>query len=131
MTLPARTFVLHDELNAKKLWSFLRNNWVSLAQQGKPLAVTVVEHKSKRSIDQNKRYWAILNAIESQVWINGKKFSNDVWHEFFRRKFIGSEETPDGHQIGISTTTLSIVEFSEYMERIEVYALTELMIEQF
>lgn len=124
-----RTFVLRDEPNARALWLFLKNNWMALAAAGKPLAVTVQEHKAKRSGDQNKRYWAILNEIASNAWINGRQFSSEAWHEFFKTRFIGYEETPDGRQIGISTTTLSIAEFGDYMTRIEVYSADELGIE--
>ncbi|MFZ2974944.1 MAG: recombination protein NinB [Ferribacterium limneticum] len=124
-----RTFILRDDMNAAALWSFLKNNWKPMATDGKPLAVTVTPHKTKRSSDQNKRYWAILNEIAGNAWINGQQFSSEAWAEFFKGKFIGFEETPDGRRIGISTTTLDVAEFTEYMTRIEVYAASELGIE--
>lgn len=126
MASPLRTFVLRDERNANALWVFLKSNWRALADENRPLAVTVAEHKAKRSGDQNKRYWAILNEIAEGAWIGGRQFSTEAWHEFFRAKFIGYEETPDGRQIGISTTTLSVAEFGDYMIRVEAYAATEL-----
>lgn len=129
MTSPLRTFVLRDERNANALWVFLKSNWRALADENRPLAVTVAEHKAKRSVDQNKRYWAILNEIAEGAWIGGRQFSTEAWHEFFRAKFIGYEETPDGRQIGISTTTLSVAEFGDYMTRVEAYAAAELGIE--
>lgn len=129
MAVMLRTFVLRDEPNARALWQFLKNNWRALAGAGKPLAVTIQEHKAKRSIDQNKRYWAILNEIAANAWVSGRQFSTEAWHEFFKAKLIGYEETPDGRQIGISTTTLAVAEFGDYMTRIEVYAAEELGIE--
>lgn len=121
-----RTFVLRDEPNARALWQFLKNNWRALAGAGKPLAVTIQEHKAKRSVDQNKRYWAILNEIAANAWVSGRQFSAEAWHEFFKAKFIGYEETPDGRLHGISTTTLNVAEFGDYMTRIEVYSTDEL-----
>lgn len=124
-----RTFVLRGDPQAQALRAFLRSNWRALAEAGKPLAVTVSEHKAKRSTDQNKRYWAILNEIAAGAWVNGKQFSADAWHEFFKAEFIGKEETPDGRQIGISTTTLDVAEFGEYMTRVEHYAAEQLGLE--
>lgn len=129
MASPLRTFVLRDERNANALWVFLKSNWRALADENRPLAVTVAEHKAKRSVDQNKRYWAILNEIAEGAWIGGRQFSTEAWHEFFRAKFIGYEETPDGRQIGMSTTTLSVAEFGDYMTRVEAYAAAELGVE--
>jgi hypothetical protein len=121
-----RTFVLRDEPNARHLWAFLKSNWRALAGTGRPLSVTVAEHKSKRTLEQNKRYWAILNEIAELAWVNGKQYSADAWHEYFKGLFIGYEETPDGRRAGISTTTLSVAEFSDYMTRIEQHAADEL-----
>lgn len=129
MSAILRTFVLRNEPNANALWQFLKNNWRALAGAGKPLAVTGQEHKTKRSTDQNKRYWAILNEIAANTWLDGRQFSADAWHEFFKGKFIGYEETPDGRQVGISTTTLSVADFGDYMTRIEAYAADEIGIE--
>lgn len=125
----SRTFVLRGEQNAQQLWAFLKANWIALANAGKPLAVTVTEHKAKRSVDQNKRYWAILNEIAAGAWVGGKQFSTEAWHEFMKVKFIGAEETPDGRLIGISTTVLSVPEFADFMTRVEAYAAEELSIE--
>ena len=126
MGAQVKTFVLREENNAKALWGFLKSNWVPMAQAGKPLSVFVAEHKAKRSHPQNKLYWALLAQIAEQTWLNGKQFSTEAWHEMFKRKFIGHEETPDGGTVGISTTTLSVPEFSIYIERVQQYAAEEL-----
>ena len=124
-----RVFVLRTDHNARSLWLFLRNNWRALAGDGKPLSVTVQEHKEKRSSDQNRRYWAILNEIAAGAWIGGRRYGADAWHEFFKAKMIGLEEIPDGRSVGISTTTLSVAEFAEYMTKVEAYAVDEFGIE--
>lgn len=121
-----RIFVLRDEQHARALWAFLRGNWKELAQAGRPLSVTVQEHKAKRSSDQNRLYWQRLNQIAEQAWVGGKQFSAEAWHEFFKRQLIGYEELPCGGTVGISTATLSVSEFSDYINRVEAYAATEL-----
>jgi hypothetical protein len=121
-----KTFVLHNETNAKALWAFLKANWKSMADQGRALAVLIVEHKSKRSLEQNKRYWAILRDISRQSWVRGKQFNEDAWHELFKRQFSGMDELPNGDMAGISTTTLNVKEFTDYMEEVERYAIEDL-----
>ena len=81
--------------------------------------------KSKRSIDQNKRYWKLLMELADIAWIDGRQYSKEAWHEHLRREFIGCEDLPGGGVIGISTTTLSVQEFGDYMIRIEAWAAGE------
>lgn len=121
-----RTFILRGPEQARQLHAFLKANAAALASQGKPLSVTVAEHKAKRSPEQNKRYWAILNEVAETAWVNGRRYSADAWHEYFKGLFIGYEETPDGRRAGISTTTLSVAEFTDYMTRVEQHATGEL-----
>ena len=63
--------------------------------------------------------------LAEQAWVSGKRFSQDAWHEYCKRQFIGSEELPDGSQIGISTTTLNTGEMTDYQNRIQAWAAQE------
>lgn len=125
-----RTFVLRNPLDAKRLYAFLASNWVALAQAGKPLAVTISEHRAKRSDEQNAKFHAMLRDLSEQAWVDGKQYSQETWKEWIRRKFIGTEEVflPDGTMIerGLSTTQLTVSEFSELIERVMQYAAEEL-----
>lgn len=84
--------------------------------------------RMKRTIPQNRRYWSkgVLAQIAEQAVVNGKQYSAENWHEYFKRKFIGVEELPDGSVIGQSSTKLTTAEFSEFCAQVEVYAATEL-----
>lgn len=125
-----KTFVLRDPIACKQLHAFLRSNWLAMAQAGKPLAVSVSEHKSKRSLDQNALLHAALSQIAVSAWVDGKQFGADTWKEFFRRRLIDTEEIPlpGGGFVerGVSTTTLNVEQFSEFIEQIYAYASTEL-----
>ena len=122
-----RSFVLRDEVNCRQLYAFLRSNWLAMAQAGKPLGVLVAEHKAKRTGPQNRFYWgAALRSIAENAWVDGKQYSAEAWHEHFKRQFIGVEETPGGGRVGISTTTLDVAAFSEYVERVMQYAAEHL-----
>lgn len=123
-----RLFVLREALHLASLVSFLTANWQQFAAEGRFLAVTVTFYKSKRSLDQNRRYFgpAVLGAIADQAWAGGKQFHKDVWHEFFKRRFIGVIELPDGTTTSMSSSDLSIEEFSQFMHQVEAYAAQEL-----
>lgn len=125
-----KTFVLRNDNFAQALWAFLRLNWKAMADAGKPLAVTVSEHKSKRSVEQNARLHALLTEIAEQAWVRGRRYDMETWKEFFRSEFIGTEEIdlPNGvrQTRGISTTTLDVAAFSDFMTRIEEHATSQL-----
>ena len=128
-----RQFVLRTDGNAKQLWGFLRSNWLAMAQAGKPLAVTVTEAKSKRSDDQNRKLHALIRDIAETAWVDGEQYSPEAWKEEIRRRFIGTEEIelPGGTVVerGISTTTLSVQDFSDLIEQVQQWAITELGVE--
>ena len=127
------TFVLRDETHLKRLDAFLRGNWLAAAQAMRPLSVTVAEYKARRSGQQNRLYWSILRQIAQDGWVGGRRWDEESWHEYFRRKFIGAEEIvlPGGEMIerGISTTTLNVSEFSDYIEQVIGFAVEELGLE--
>ncbi len=86
----------------------------------------VAEHKAKRSNPQNKLYWAALHQIADHAWVDGKQYSAEAWHENFKREFIGTEELPNGATAGISTASLDVAAFSDYIERVMHYAAERL-----
>jgi hypothetical protein len=128
-----QTFVLRQESNAQALWAFLKANWRAMADAGKPLALHVTEAKSKRSDAQNRLLHATLTEIANNAWVKGKQYDMETWKEFFRQKFIGTEEyeLPDGRraQRGISTTKLSVSECADFITHIQMYAADELGLE--
>ena len=84
--------------------------------------------KRKRTAPQNRRYWGqgVLAQIAAQAAVNGRLFPAEVWHEQFKRQFIGVIELPDGSVQGKSSTDLDTAQFSEFCTAVEAYAATEL-----
>jgi hypothetical protein len=123
-----RLFVLREAVHLANLVAFLTANWKAFADQGKYLAVTVALYKSRRSLDQNRRYFgpAVLGAIAEQAWIEGRQYDKESWHEYFKRTFIGVVELPDGATRAMSSSELGVEEFSAFMQQVEVYAATVL-----
>lgn len=128
-----RTFVLSDVSHANELIAFLKEHAGPQASAGHPLAVTVAEHKRRRSDEQNRMLHAVLNTIATSASVNGKQYPVEVWKEQVRRKFIGLEEIdmPDGSRSerGISTKTLNVAEFSKLIDIVTAWAQTELGID--
>jgi hypothetical protein len=93
---------------------------------GTKLVITIAHRK--RTTRQNARYWGngILCQIAQQAVANGKMYSAEVWHELFKQMFIGVDELPNGQIIGKSSVGLSTSEFSEFADKVEAYAATEL-----
>lgn len=128
-----RVFVIDTSERAISVCQFIAGAWLAAVRAKRPLVVTVEEEARQRSVQQNKRYWALLGEIADAAEIDGRRFSTDTWHTFFRGKYIGHEDItlPDGQVIHqpISSTKLTTAEFNAYMEAIEAYAAAELGIE--
>lgn len=111
--------------NKRPLMTIIYNNLGVWLESNAELEVCIRPYNSKRSVEQNRRLWFLYREISEKVFIDGKRFSQDVWHEFLKRKFIGCIEMPNGQLMGISTTKLSVQEMSEYQEKIIAWASME------
>jgi len=124
------TFVLRAPEHAKSMVAYVKAHAGPQAAAGRPLVVSIAEYKEKRSGEQNRLLHALLNDIAEQATVNGKHYSAETWKEHIRRLFIGTEEIdlPDGSRLerGISTTTLSVGEFMQLIDRVQAWATTEL-----
>lgn len=67
-----RQFVLREKSQCRALYAYLRHNWPAMAAQGKPLAVTVAEHKDTRHAQQNRLYWALLRQVAMAIHAVGR-----------------------------------------------------------
>jgi len=95
-----------------------------------PLSVTVEPHIEGDQAHERAWYWWTLKIIAEQVMVNGKKYSKEVWHEWYKQKFlpIADEMTKDGKTVFIhqSTEKLSIRKRREYRYQVEADAVQEL-----
>lgn len=106
-----------------------------------PLGLEVVarEPVKKRSLDSNALYWAALNDIAEQVYVNNKQFTADIWHIHAKTMFLYDEikepylptlvinpesyrkysYTPIGDRVLIaSTAQLTKLGMSNYLEQV-------------
>jgi hypothetical protein len=122
------TFILREAAHAKAMWDFVKQNAAEQARIGQPLVVTVDAYQAKRSTQANARYWAMLDDISEQAEIDGKRFSRDVWHEFYKDMFAPKHEGPAG-LVAMSTAQMNKETFANFVQRIEVHAVQVLGVE--
>lgn len=103
----------------------------------KPLELVIREQQKARKLDQNALMWVSqLADISAQAYVNGRTFSAEVWHEFFKREYLPEEfdpeltkegyrkwdYAPDGERVLVgSTTELTIKGFAQYLTQIEAH----------
>lgn len=88
--------------------------------------VKISEYTEKRSINQNKFYWKLIEIIAREIG-----YEVDEMHEVFKFKFLQKTlEDVNGNLIkGISSTKkLNTKEFSDYIKKIKMFAEQELSI---
>jgi len=111
--------------------------WAAIKAQAFPFLAQVLQGgnrwvltiaKRKRTPPQNRRYWGkgVLAQVSEQAVVNGRLFSAEVWHEQFKRQFIGFDELPNGEIVGKSSTGLSTTKFSDFCSQVEAFAASEL-----
>jgi hypothetical protein len=87
----------------------------------------VVEIRSRnRSKAQNNYYWDLLNQISESLFIEGKSYTRDAWHLFFKQLFLIEEavELPFNvtKMVTPTTTTLTTQAFSDFVEQVTAWA---------
>lgn len=82
--------------------------------------------KEIRSSEANRRYWALLHEIAEKVKPEGKEYSAETWHTYFKQKLLGNIEVnlPNGKTIQVpqTTTALDTSQFHEFSTQVEVWA---------
>jgi hypothetical protein len=102
-----------------------------------PIEVVIREPVKARKPDQNSAYWAgPLRDIAEQAYVEGRRYSSDVFHEFFKREFLPEEYneedcregyvkwdyTPGGERVLVgSTKSLTVKGMAKYITQVEAY----------
>lgn len=118
-----KTYVIRSEGIAINACKAIIGNWERMAADGKHMAVTI--KRTNRSLEQNARYWAILNAFSKTVKIGGRHFAPDVLHEHLKREFIGITALPSGMPMAKSSAALAVDEFVAYTQQVEVWMIEQ------
>ena len=133
-----RTFRLVDREVVRRMVALIENLPVDAVR---PLEVVIREEKRKRSLDQNRLYWAgPLRDIAEQAWVQGRQYSSEVWNEYFKREFLPDpdhddfddshvkdgfrkwSDMPNGLRVLVgSTTGLTVRGMAAYLEQVYAY----------
>ena len=121
------TIELH---NRPQAWAAIKGQlypFLAAVLQGGGRWVLTIK-KMQRTPRQNRRYWGrgVLAQIAEQATVRGKLYSAEIWHEQFKRQFIGIEELPSGEVVGKSSAGLSTAEFCAFCDQVEAFAVTDL-----
>lgn len=118
MSKPNLTIYIDDK---SETWIDSIRYWIK-HQKSDVFIITVNHVSDKRSDAQNRFYWKLLRLIveASKGWGDG---SFDDWqaedfHEAFSERYLRSINEKTGRTRTRSTTSLSVEEFSEYLEKL-------------
>lgn len=129
-----RKILLRGPEQVERATTLLRN--VPL-DEAKPLELLIREEVKGRKPDQNALMWVgPLKDIAEQAWVEGRQFSTEVWHSYFKAQFLPDEFDPElckegyrkwdfdpaGEPVLVgSTTDLTIKGFSQYLEQVHAF----------
>lgn len=95
-----------------------------------PMQVIVKPYKHKRSLAQNSLYWLWLGIIRDHIRdTQGQVFHVDDVHEWMKGAFLPTRAVQIGDRAVIaarSTARLTVGQFTEYLQAIEAYCVTDL-----
>jgi len=90
----------------------------------KQAKVDISIKRDKRTLSQNSTYWLWITAIQQETG-NDK----NLLHEYFKQKFLGTENITvfdNNLNVTVSTTRLDTKQMTDYLNRIQEFANTEL-----
>lgn len=92
--------------------------------EGKDIQITIAKRQYKRSDRQNRYYFGVVVDIIG----NELGYSPEEIHELLKALFLKTKIPFKGNEVEIvkSTTALNTQEFEEYLEKIRIWASTEL-----
>ena len=90
--------------------------------EGKRIELTLQKERNNRTLSQNRLYWGVVVDILADYF----GYTAEEMHSELKRKFNPVHSKIDiDTTFGGSTTKLSTVEFTEYMEKIKRWASIE------
>ena len=108
----------------------VRLNLLSMSLD-KPIEITIKEYVKNRSHAQNRLMHDWFNKMSEHYFLTtGESYAPLAWKELLKEKFLGFDmiELPDGTIKAITkhTSDCSTKELTEFLEKIDYYAVTEL-----
>lgn len=101
-------------------------SYVDQLPAGKLYNVKIVQHRERRSVDQNSLYWLWLACISDETGED-----KDDLHDLFKQKYLGFQQKNifPGREFGttvykeLTTTRMDTLEFTQYLKKVKGFAL--------
>lgn len=118
----------HTRINNGQLSSKVSSEireWIK-HYEGKEVEIVLKRHLAKRSLQQNKYYWAgVIPIIRQGLWDIGYVMTDEETHDFLKEKFVQPEMVmKEDEFLGNkrrTTTTMNKEQFSEYIAKIQQF----------
>ena len=82
--------------------------------------------RKKRTNEANARYWLLLHTIADSLKPEGREYTPETWHTYFKSRYLGCDEfelpNKKTMQIPKSTADLDTAEFHDYATQVEAWA---------
>lgn len=132
-----KTFVINGPEEAHRVVNQVYQQHLKpAAADGVIMQLEVKEYENDRSLQQNRFYWGpCLKEISQQAKVAGVQYTDEAWHQLFKRMFLGFEiekvhvagrKKPTIIRRLRSTRKLGVRAFSKYLDQLQAYAATEL-----
>lgn len=108
----------------------IRRQISELHPSGKAVEIRIGPARKARSLAQNRCLHGWMKAI-SDWWedASGQRISPEAWKLWFKREYLGesASQMPDGKVVITvrESSSLSVAEFVDFLNRIEVWALNQ------
>lgn len=101
--------------------------WIRDLPRDKFPAVVTVSDSAIRSVEQNRRYWGLIRfAADAILSESGALIEPTTIHKMLSSLYAPVEEDPITHEFRPkSTSSMTVVEFAEYMDRCEAFFSTD------
>lgn len=100
-------------------------NWMGKFRIDSAIQVDISEHKENRTLEQNKKLWAMLRDVSNQVEWYGNKLTEENWKDIFTAGHKKQTAVPgiDGGFVvlGAHTREMSVKELSDIIEIIYAF----------
>ena len=86
-----------------------------------PYEISIQKHRSKRSTEQNNRYWMLLREFSKEIGHTVDELHSIMSAEILGLETIDSRISDKSFTSPRSTTGLSVEGFGEYMQQVEQF----------
>ena len=119
-------YIVHSDLDLEKV----RLHIGSLSLE-KPVEITIKEWEQNRTNALNRLMHSWFNRMAEHYFLTtGEQYAPLAWKEMLKEKFLGFDmiELPDGSVKAITkhTSDCNTKELTEFLEKVDYYAVTEL-----